>query len=132
MTIRHDCKSRGCYKDACLPDWGIFDGCFDAKSPKISIGDLDGVVEVNGKILFLEWKRKECELSYGQMALFKTLTRNSEKQSVLVIYGSVDGNGDLKYQTIHKGNVSEMQDCDAEFIRKMLKRWTYYAMESYQ
>jgi hypothetical protein len=127
MTIRHDCKINGCYKDVCIPDWGMFDGCFDAKSEKIKIGDLDGVVEINGNVLFLEWKRMESELSYGQKRLLMTLTENSDKHMALIIYGSINGNDLMKYQTVRSGKFSRLRDCDKEYLRNLLIRWTDYS-----
>ena len=128
MTIRHDCTKQGCYKETCLPDWGIFDGCFNEKSERIRIGDLDGVVEVDGSILFLEWKRFENRLSYGQERLFRSLTENSAKQKVLIVYGDLNCRDGLKYQIISGGKFGGFIPCDVEILREMLGIWTLEAM----
>jgi len=58
MSIRHNCEIDGCYLKNQTPDWGFLDNSF---SGKIRVSDIDGIVEVNGHLLILEWKGKYVE-----------------------------------------------------------------------
>lgn len=121
MTIRHDCAKDGCYKEICIPDWEIFDGCFDSKSNKIKVSDVDGCVEINGNILWLEWKRKLSELSVGQKMLYCSFTSNSARQVVLVIVGPLDS--PERYCVFSNGKQHEWHLCDREILRQRMKGW---------
>ena len=81
MTLRHDCARSGCYKET-LPDWGVLAGCFPGR---IAPTDVDGVVEIHGRVLVLEWKRPAGRLLMGQEILLKHLARTGF--TVFVIWG---------------------------------------------
>jgi hypothetical protein len=81
VTLRHDCARSGCYKET-LPDWGVLDGCFPGR---IAPTDIDGVVEVRGRVLVLEWKRPEGRLPQGQAILIDRLV--AKGFTVFVIWG---------------------------------------------
>ena len=52
--IDHACEKYGCAARCLNPDLHFFDDCF---AGKIRFGDIDGAVERNGHILWMEWKR---------------------------------------------------------------------------
>jgi hypothetical protein len=126
MSLRHDCQKQGCYKDTCIPDWEIFDGCFDAKSHKIKVSDVDGVVEINGHILWLEWKRALSEISVGQKMLYQSFSSNSPKQIVLVVVGPLGC--PERYCIFNGGKQMPWLPCTREILRERMKRWTQRAM----
>lgn len=126
MTIRHDCAKLGCYKDVCIPNWELFDGCFDAKSQKIKVSDVDGVVEINGHLLWLEWKRRCEELSVGQKMLYKAFTYNSLKQTVLIVVGPLAT--PERYCIFSSGKQSPWKQCTREALRERMIRWTKRSM----
>lgn len=70
--FRHDCSRQGCLQ-ATLPSWDWMRGCFPRG---IMPTDIDGMVEINGQILFIEQKRCGVSLSGGQSAAFKSLAKN--------------------------------------------------------
>lgn len=78
MTLNWDCRGKqGCFKDHCLPDWGVFDGCFPRG---IKPSDVDGVVHVAeagglDRFLFFEKKPAGKSLSTGQQRLLAALGR---------------------------------------------------------
>jgi len=86
MTIRYQCDTRcgRCYAQDHMPDWSILDGCFPSR---IRPSDIDGAVEINGRVLFLEWKGRDAPLTRGQERMFLTMTRDAPTQQVLVVFG---------------------------------------------
>jgi hypothetical protein len=82
MTLRHRCDKNGCYL-ATLPDWAILRGC----CPRgIEPTDVDGLIEIGGHFLLLEWKRPGAGLTTGQHLTFEALRRTGYF-TVLVIWG---------------------------------------------
>jgi hypothetical protein len=121
MTIRHDCDAGGCYKDR-LPDWSILDGCFPRG---IRPSDVDGIVELNGFFLMLEWKGADADVSLGQRRLFQNLTGGSPKGQVLVIYGAKGEPTEIElYQ---RGKKQFRQRCDLAFLRWFCQQWGVFA-----
>jgi hypothetical protein len=49
-ALRHECLRDGCFQDR-LPSWDWMAGCFPRG---IMPTDLDGVVEINGHVLFID------------------------------------------------------------------------------
>ena len=81
MTLRHDCSRSGCYKET-LPDWGVLAGCFPGR---IAPTDLDGIVELRGRVLILEWKRPDGRIPRGQEILLERLAARG--LTVFVVWG---------------------------------------------
>lgn len=52
QQMDYDCTRRGCYRSK-LPSW---DRINDALPPKIRLTDIDGMVEVGGRFVFVEHK----------------------------------------------------------------------------
>lgn len=79
LNIRWDCRTDGCYRDQ-LPDWSPLNDCFPR--PGIRVSDIDGMVEVGGHFLFLEWKLPRAPVPDGQ---HRALLRLSTLPGVTVI-----------------------------------------------
>lgn len=77
-------KNRNAYRDAAW-DWDFLDECF--KGTNIRLSDIDGVVEHNGRFLFIEAKPTNKRLSIGQEILFTRLARLSAV-TVLILWGA--------------------------------------------
>ena len=122
MTLRHKCSVGGCYKERYLPDWGILDGCFPRG---IKPSDIDGVVEINGYMLFLEWKTPGGKVSVGQRRMFERQTQYATRQQVLIIYG--DLGKPTRIELIQNGKTRFNQECDIEFLRWHCEQWGLYA-----
>ncbi len=69
--MRWDCGKRGCYNVKHRPKIEEFAECFPGK---ISMGDVDGLVEINGHFLLLEWKSVSKDLGYGQRKTYEQIT----------------------------------------------------------
>lgn len=70
--MRWDCKDRGCFNIKHRPKIEIFAECFPGR---INFGDVDGLVEIGGQFLLLEWKSDRTVLPEGQRILYVKLTR---------------------------------------------------------
>lgn len=70
--IWHECDRHGCYLVERNPKTEWFASCFRGK---ISISDMDKIVEVNGRALVLEWKGTGGVLRTAQIIMWERLTR---------------------------------------------------------
>ena len=82
--IRWRCQSNGCYLTECHPKIEVFADCFPNR---IAMSDIDGVVEINGHFIFMEWKGHGGKLTDGQKTLINRMTALSEKVIFFVVYG---------------------------------------------
>lgn len=122
MTLRHKCTEGNCFKERYLPDWGILKDCFPRG---IMPSDVDGIVEVNGYVLMLEWKTPGGALSTGQRIMFESMTRDSKKIRVLVIFGP---KGEPQHiQLFQNGKARFKQKVDLEFLRWYCEEWALFA-----
>lgn len=82
-NIRWDCRTDGCYRDS-LPDWSPLNDCFPRSGIRVS--DIDGMVEVGGHFLFMEWKLPRVEVPDGQLRALVRLSR-LPNITVLIVWG---------------------------------------------
>ncbi len=116
MTIRN----KKAFMDA-LWDWGFLDKCFG--NTGIRVSDIDGMVERNGHVLFIEAKPPDKTVSTGQRRAFEALTKKGFM--VLIIWGRTN---EPEYISIwypneeaprppKKANVSDLQDFVTTWFR---------------
>ena len=87
--MRWDCR-KGCYLSTLHPPIHEFDHCFPGR---VAMGNLDGVVERHGRILFLEWKTHGHPIGVGQRITFEALS-SKPGQIVYVVVGPTQGLSD--------------------------------------
>lgn len=80
--IHHNCETGGCWNKQYRPNIEYF---YHALPRKLTMSDIDGVAEVNGSFLFLEWKSHLGPLPTGQRILAERLTNLSQKIHYVVI-----------------------------------------------
>lgn len=124
MTIQYKCDTAQgkCYVKKHMPDWDILRGCFPRN---IRPTDIDGAVEINGHILFLEWKGKGASLTHGQQIMFCMMTKHAPKQQVLIIYGE-PGHPE-EFQVIQSGKSRFREKCTLEVLRWHCEMWGQWA-----
>ena len=83
--MRWKCMDKGCYLDKVEPRLWDFQHCFPRN---MSMGDIDGIVEIKGKFLVVEWKSVGGKLTTGQHILLKNLTAMSSDIIAYVLYGN--------------------------------------------
>lgn len=119
--IRHDCETGGCWNAQYRPNIEFF---YHALPRKITMSDIDGVVEVNGSFLFLEWKSHKGELPVGQRILAKNLTGLSTKITYVVVQHD-PGNPMLveHVMVVHGGKFGGWEECDMDGLFARVERW---------
>ena len=118
--MRWDCHpdKDGCYRRLGQPDLTLLDECFPGR---IAMTDVDGLVEINGRFLFLEWKR-QGEVPAGQRIMFERLTRHPEF-TVLVILGDPASMAAARYDVFQGGRRRGWRDCDLPEIKRHVRAW---------
>lgn len=84
--LRWDCEKRGCFNKLRRPKIEIFAECFPRN---INFGDVDGIVEINGNALLLEWKSELKEIPTGQRIMYEKITQ-SGMLSVICLIGNAE------------------------------------------
>lgn len=121
--MRWDCARQGCFNRKKRPKIEIFADCLPGR---ISFGDIDGIVEINGNLLLLEWKDHQ-EISRGQRILFVRLTRLCPA-TVLVVEGDAEDMTVTSIRIIFNGVISESEPVDLEKLRQYIRMWSDYAL----
>ena len=103
-----------------MPDWGFLNGVFPRGCRPT---DIDGVVELDGRFLFLEWKHDGGALNSAQKMLFKRLTLLSSDIIVVVLYGDTETAEIHKFQMIYNGSCTEIEEATTQAIVERIRRW---------
>ena len=118
--LRWDCNKRGCFNKKKRPNLEVFDNCFRGR---ISIGDVDGIVEINGNFLLMEWKDPSCpDVSGGQKYMYQNMTKD-EKYTVVCVYGDCETMVVDSIQIYYKGSAGERHFCDLNELQGRVSKW---------
>lgn len=112
--FRDRCSISGCYIER-LPDWGDI----IAQFPRgIIPTDIDGMVEINGRFLFLEEKSMPgASMSGGQQ---KALARLSHLPGVTVMVFRPGRHAELDVLEMNERGATGFQPCDrADFLARI-------------
>jgi len=92
----------------------------------IGMSDIDGVIEINGKFLFIEWK--SCDvMGLGQRILFKRLTEQSANFTVLIVVGDAQTMNVTAMALINGGVISEIQAASFRDVHAFIAEWAEQA-----
>ena len=118
--MRWDCSpdKDGCYRKLGQPDLTVLDECFPGR---IAMTDVDGLVEINGRFLFIEWKRRG-DVPAGQRIMFERLTRHPEF-TILVILGDPRTMAVERYDVFQGGRRKGWRDCDLSALKRHVRAW---------
>lgn len=101
-----------------LWDW---DFLMPAFSPtRIRVTDIDGCVERNGALLFIETKKPNVAIPEGQARMFRQATARNDL-TVLVLWG--EHNQPEQMQVWHAGNPSVVTECDTADVVRTVRDW---------
>tara|TARA_A100000171_G_scaffold5149_1_gene4267 strand:- start:4502 stop:4915 length:414 start_codon:yes stop_codon:yes gene_type:complete len=126
--IRWLCKQNGCYLTKCHPKIEEFAGCFPGKT---AMSDIDGVIEINGYFMFMEWKGDGGRLHLGQEILLQQLTRVSDKIVAYVLYGN-SVTMEVQMMTRIYGGRSETYRVSLEQVKDLFRKWTRMATYDFE
>lgn len=117
--MRWDCEKNGCYNQKLRPKIELFSDCFPGK---INFGDVDGIVEINGKALMLEWKSNGAELGIGQRIMYERLTKTG-MITVLVVAGDPQTMKCDSYSIFWHGTQTKVIPGNLEQIKGVIRSW---------
>jgi hypothetical protein len=124
--LRWDCAKSGCFNKKKRPKIEVFSCCFPGN---INFGDVDGIVEINGKILMLEWKSKISDLPTGQKIMYERIT-NNPSYTVLIVFGDPESMNVLGYRTVKNKNLSPIKYAGLEELKGDIKKWAEKVKQS--
>lgn len=124
--MRWDCEKQGCFNKKCRPKIEIFSDCFPGR---ISFGDGDGEVEINGKGLFLEWKSMSPNLPTGQRIMFERLTQTG-LLTWIVILGNPETMEVRQVCSFDRGIQSPWVTTNLQGAKEIIKKWVNNAISA--
>ena len=122
-TLRHDCQAQGCWHEKHAIKYGAFNDCLPGK---IAFTDLDGIVEINGSVLVVEWKSTTV-LPIGQQLLIERLALNNYITTCHVVGDAQEMSVSLYRFCCPDKKLglrwSEWVEADIGDLRKAIRRW---------
>jgi len=120
-SFRYDCgQSQNCYIQS-LPSWDFLDGVFPRG---IIPTDIDGMVEVNGHLLFLEEKRAGAGPKTGQLSAFRALSRLPGVKVAMTRPGQAS---EMQMLVLDGGVGSGWMDVSRDDYVEFLRAWSTHA-----
>lgn len=119
MSFRHDCKASGVCWLKSQPDWKMIEDCFPGK---IRPGDVDGLVEVNGNLLLIEWKNPGDHLEHAQDIAFTKGSLHNRLTAVHVA-GQASVPSVTEFTVYANGERSKPKKGDLADFRRFCRLW---------
>lgn len=121
--LRWKCDALGCYNKLARPKIEVFADCFPGR---ICMGDIDGLVEINGKFLLLEWKREPRDIPAGQRLTYNMLVRVPQRMwTVLCVAGNAETM--LVTHAMHYKPAGQWLPSDLNRCKRFIARWAQWA-----
>lgn len=128
--MRWNCREKGkCFRSLC-PKLGAFDDCFPGR---IGMSDVDGIVEIAGRFLLLEWKSEGGRLTTGQRIMFERLTggnSNPMKFTVILISGDPETMTIESLQVFTNGKAGPVEPCSLDELKSRVRAWSDRASQA--
>jgi len=119
-----DCERQGCFNVKKRLKLERFADCFPGK---IGMGDVDGIVEINGHFLVLEWKAPGVALSTGQRIMYERMTRD-DRFTVVFVEGDAEHMSVERTATIRGGRLGRWRDSSFSQLHAGIKQWCDVSM----
>lgn len=120
--FRHDCDVDDCYYKQ-LPEWDDLIECFPRN---IRPTDVDGMVEINGHVLFLEEKGPSVKLHEGQRRALRSL---SMRPAITTLFFRPVAKNvtDLECLVLGQGDPLGWQRKERAWLKDWLRDWAAHA-----
>lgn len=119
--MRWNCKAQGkCYNETLRPRIEEFAACFPGR---IAMSDVDGIVEIGGYFLLIEWKSAGGAVTGGQRIMFEQLTALSPRITVVVVSGEPRAPTVQQIQIFRRGVGALPEPCDLRGLQLRIERW---------
>jgi hypothetical protein len=103
-----------------LWDWAILDGCWGGS--RIRPTDIDGLVERNGRFLYLEAKAPGVPLKLGQEITFQSLARNPAN-TVVIFWGNAATGRIERIRVLYSGSQRDLARPSLAELRRVVRDW---------
>jgi len=125
--MRWDCAKQGCFNRKKRPKIELFADCFPRR---IAFSDVDGIVEVKGNFLALEWKEHQ-RLPKGQKILFERFTSLCPA-TVIIVEGNAETMTVDTIRVVWDGVISPpegepAEPCDLQQLKELIAAWATWA-----
>jgi len=123
--MRWDCEKQGCFNHKKRPKIEAFADCFPRR---ISFGDVDAIVELNGHFLMMEWKSYAGDIPRGQGMMYRRLVRQ-KNWTVLIVAGDaetmvIDSLAAYWHNPeTGQGEFTDWSVCNLEKLKCEIKKW---------
>ena len=121
--MRWDCEGDGCFNIKRRPKIEVFAECFPRK---INFGDVDGLVEINGRFCLLEWKGEGGELKTGQRITYEAFTR-LHGNAVFLVEGDAEHMTARRYSIFWNGVQGNWVRADLDSLKGSIRGWAKLA-----
>ena len=125
IVMNWDCRRQGCFNRKKRLKFGVFKDCLPGN---ISFTDVDGLVEIKGNLLLLEWKDHQT-LSTGQRILFRRLTLFCPA-TVLIVEGDAESMEVSSIRFAWQGQIGQPDQADLDHLRGHIKDWADWAFDN--
>ena len=120
--MQWDCRRQGCFNLKKRPKIEMFADCLPGK---IAFTDVDGLVEIKGNLLLLEWKDHQA-LHAGQRILFERMTLLCPT-TVLIVEGDAEQMTVSSIRTAWEGRIGPPVQADLDSLRRDIREWADWA-----
>lgn len=121
--LRWDCARQGCFNLVKRPKIELLADCLPGR---LAFSDIDGVAEVQGNLLFLEWK-EHATIAAGQRILFERLTRLAPA-TVLIVEGDAEHMEVAGLRIAAHGRIATATPADLDDLRRLIRDWSEWAL----
>ena len=121
-----NCDKRGCFNKLKRPKIEVFHTNFPGK---INFGDVDGIVEIAGNALMLEWKDINVPVTQGQYIMYERITKYGPI-TVMVVAGNAETMDIYQYAYFHNGKYYDWTAADLNDVNEKIKKWVAYAYKN--
>jgi hypothetical protein len=121
--MRWDCERDGCFNKKKRLKFDVF---ADALPGRIAFSDVDGIVEISGAFLLLEWKGVPGNLPTGQHLLFSRLSK-LPRSAVFVIAGCAESMTPEQRRIYWEGNPGPWVDTSLDEMNALIANWVEQA-----
>jgi len=127
--MRWDCNKGGpganCFNRLKRPKLGVFADCFPGQ---INFGDVDAIVEINGKGLMLEWKEGKQELKTGQRLMYERLTK-TQLLTIFVVSGNAEIMAVDGLMIWFLGKTDGWEQSTLDILKQRIKKWVQWVQK---
>jgi hypothetical protein len=117
------CERDGCFNIHRRPKIEEFAECLPGR---LAFSDIDGITEVCGKFLLIEWKSSQAPLPTGQRIMFERMTCTGQF-TVLVVHGNAETMEVVAVATVWLGRVLPWEPIALSGLKDLICQWAIWA-----